>query len=124
MGLKFYRCKHCKNIIVKVKDSNVNVFCCGEEMTELKAGTTDASQEKHVPVYTVKGNVVDVVVGGVFHPMQEEHLIEFIVLETNKGWQIKHLTSNDEPKASFLLLDGEEVVSVYEYCNLHGLWKA
>jgi superoxide reductase len=24
----------------------------------------------------------------------------------------------------FALLEGDEVVNVYAYCNLHGLWKA
>ena len=56
MEVKYYICKHCGNIVEKVKDKGVPVICCGEPMQELKAGVTDAAVEKHVPVYTVEGN--------------------------------------------------------------------
>ena len=52
MEVKYYICKHCGNIVEKVKDKGVPVICCGEPMQELKAGVTDAAVEKHVPVYT------------------------------------------------------------------------
>jgi len=28
------------------------------------------------------------------------------------------------PEAVFAIADGDEFVAAYEYCNLHGLWKA
>lgn len=124
MELKFYRCEHCGNIIAYVKSSGVPVVCCGEKMKELVPGTTDAAVEKHVPVYTVEGNVVTVKVGSVAHPMLEEHSIEWIALQTNKGNQRKVLKPGEAPEARFYLAEGEEVEAVYEYCNLHGLWKA
>ena len=34
MEQKFYICKHCGNIIAKVKDTGVPVICCGEPMSE------------------------------------------------------------------------------------------
>ena len=80
MEVKYYICKHCGNIVEKVKDKGVPVICCGEPMQELKAGVTDAAVEKHVPVYTVEGNYVHVVVGETKHPMLEEHFIEWITL--------------------------------------------
>ena len=52
MEQKFYICKHCGNIIAKVKDAGVPVICCGEPMSEIIPGTTDAAVEKHVPVWT------------------------------------------------------------------------
>lgn len=122
--MKFYRCKHCGNIITHLKDSGVRVVCCGEEMQELVPGTTDAAQEKHVPVYTVEGNRVHVKVGSVEHPMVAEHYIEWIGVETKQGWQQKYLKPGENPEASFALLPGDEVKSVYEYCNLHSLWQA
>lgn len=122
--MKFYKCNVCGKIIVMVNETAVPTVCCGESMTELKAGVTDAATEKHVPVYEQNGGVVTVCVGSVAHPMVEEHHIQWICLETNKGYQIKHLNAGDEPKASFALLEGESVTAVYEYCNLHGLWKA
>lgn len=122
--MKFYICEHCGNIITFAKNTGVPVVCCGEKMKELVAGTVDAAREKHIPEYSVEGNVVKVVVGSVEHPMQPEHFIQWIVVETNKGSQIKYLEPNTPPKAEFALSEGEELVAVYEYCNLHGLWKA
>ena len=84
MEQKFYICEHCGNIIAKVKDAGVPVMCCGQKMTEIVPGTTDASQEKHVPVYTVEGNLVTVTVGAVEHPMQPEHYIEWVSLQTKR----------------------------------------
>ncbi|MCI6481873.1 desulfoferrodoxin family protein [Treponema porcinum] len=124
MELKFFRCNHCGNIIVKIKDSSVPVVCCGENMQELVPGTTDAAVEKHLPVYEVNGSSVSVTVGSVLHPMLPEHSINWICLQTNKGFQLKYLNPGEEPKAIFALADGEKVEAVYEYCNLHGLWKA
>ena len=50
MELKFYRCSHCGNIIVKLKDSGAPVSCCGDVMVQLQPGTSDGAHEKHVPV--------------------------------------------------------------------------
>ena len=124
MKQKFYVCEHCGNIITKVNDSKVPVMCCGQPMKEMIPGTTDAAVEKHVPVYEVEGNVVNVKVGSVDHPMIPEHYIQWIVLETKEGFQIKYLEPETPPVASFSLTEGDEVVAVLEYCNLHGLWQA
>ena len=121
--MKFYKCNHCQNLIEMVDDRKVNPVCCGEKMMELVPGKVDASLEKHVPVVEVKDGVVEVMVGSVSHPMTEEHLIEWIVVETEKGVYRKNLKSGDAPMARFMLLDDEKVVNVYAYCNLHGLWQ-
>ena len=122
--MKFYKCEHCGNIIAMVKDVGVPVICCGQKMTELVPNTEDAAQEKHVPVYEKKSNILEVAVGSVEHPRAEEHHIEWIALQTDKGNQRKVLKPGDAPKADFALLDGEEVQAIYAYCNLHGLWMA
>jgi superoxide reductase len=93
-------------------------------MQELVPGTTDAAVEKHVPVYTVDGDKVSVKVGSVEHPMLPEHFIEWIAVETTFGCHFRKLSPSTPPSATFVLSEGEEVVSVYEYCNLHSLWKA
>ena len=121
--MEFYICRHCGNIIAYVKNSGVPVICCGEKMTRLVPNTTDASQEKHVPVVTIKDNIVTVAVGSVEHPMTEEHHIEWIALHTRGGNQRKPLEPGDKPEACFALCEGDEVVNAYAYCNLHGLWK-
>ena len=122
--MKFYQCSHCKNIITYVDNKGVPVMCCGEKMQELVPGTVDAALEKHVPVVEKDGNKVSVKVGPVTHPMLEEHYIVFIAIETKNGSQIKYLKPGEEPAAEFVLADGDEFVAAYEYCNLHGLWKA
>ena len=122
--MKFYVCEHCGNIITYAKNVGVPVMCCGQKMTELVPGTTDAAVEKHVPVVTVEGQKVVVEVGGVEHPMVEAHYIEWIVLETEKGYQKVDLKPEQAPKAEFALDEGDKVVAAYAYCNLHGLWKA
>lgn len=123
MKLKFYVCEHCGNLVKVIKDSGVPMMCCGQKMTELTAGTTDASVEKHVPVYEVNGAKVCVKVGEAEHPMVEAHYIEWILLQTNAGTQIKHLAPGQQPEAVFAVCEGETVEAVYAYCNLHGLWK-
>ena len=122
--MKFYICEHCGNIMTLVKDSGVPVMCCGQKMTLMVPGTVDASLEKHVPAVDIQGNVVNVKVGEVEHPMIPEHFIQWVAVETNLGSQIKYLKPEQKPVAQFILAEGEEVVAVYEYCNLHGLWKA
>ena len=91
-------------------------------MTEIVANTTDAAQEKHVPVVTRNADVVDVKVGSVPHPMTNEHYIQFIVLVTEENTYIKELQPNDKPEAKFSLNKDEEIKAVYAYCNLHSLW--
>ena len=122
--MQFYRCNHCGNIIVFMENKGVPVMCCGEKMTELVPGATDGAFEKHVPVIEQNGSQVKVSVGSVAHPMMEEHYIQFIVLETKQGFAKKDLKPKDVPVAEFVLSEGDEVVAAYEYCNLHGLWKA
>lgn len=124
MEQKFYICEHCGNIIAMVKPSGVPVMCCGQKMTEIIPGTTDAAVEKHVPVYEVKDNKVYVTVGSVEHPMLPEHYIEWVSLQTKYGNQRKALNPGDAPKVCFALCDGDKVEAVYAYCNLHSLWKA
>ena len=122
--MKFFKCEKCGKIVAMVKASACDTMCCGEAMKEIVANTVDAAKEKHVPVYKVNGNVVEVCVGDVAHPMTEEHLIDWLMLESEQGNQRKVLKAGAEPKVSFALVDGDKVKAVYAYCNLHGLWKA
>ena len=123
MKQKFFVCETCGNMIAMVKESGVPVVCCGKKMTELVPGTTDASVEKHVPVYKVEGNRVTVKVGSVEHPMSPEHYIEWMSIQTKLGNQRKELTPGTSPEVCFTLCEGDEVEAVYAYCNLHGLWQ-
>lgn len=118
---RFFICRHCGNIIGIVSGSGVPVVCCGEKMDQLIPNTTDAAGEKHVPVVNFENGIVTATVGTVEHPMSEEHYIQWIYLETEKGGQRKALKPGEKPDARFALVD-DFPVGVYAYCNLHGLW--
>ena len=150
----FYRCEKCGNIIAVVKSGGGTLTCCGQEMTMLKANSTDASKEKHVPVLAIESGKIIVTVGSVNHPMIAEHFIEWIAQVTDNRMEIVYLKPGMEPKAEFIDYSGEDEilftgendeivpnceakpcnfvysdkpakkVTVYAYCNLHGLWKA
>ena len=119
---KFYICPHCGNIVEMVNEAGPKPFCCGQRMQELVPGSVDASQEKHVPAVNVSGDLVEVNVGSVNHPMEEVHWIEWVQLITDKGSYRKWLNPGEAPNVKFLL-NGEKPLAVYAYCNLHGLWK-
>ena len=114
---KFFVCKHCGNMIGLLHDAGVPMMCCGEKMVELVPNTTDAAQEKHVPVATVEGNKVVVNVGSVDHPMAAEHWIQWVYLETDKGGHRKVLNPGEKPHVVFALTEDEKPVAVYEYCT-------
>ncbi len=121
MATKFYKCNRCGNVVEKVVDSKVPVVCCGEQMQELIPNTVDASNEKHVPVVTrLDDNHIKVEVGSVPHPMLPEHHIAFIYVETESGGI--RINLKDKPEA-VVCTCSERPIAVYEYCNLHGLWK-
>lgn len=124
MKQKILICEKCQNIVAVIRESGEALMCCNEEMKEIKAATVDASKEKHIPVYHIDGNRVNVSVGEINHPMQEEHYIQWISIQTKYGNQIKILKPEEKPEACFAICDGDEVEAVYAYCNLHGLWKA
>ena len=93
-------------------------------MKPLIPNTSDGAGEKHVPVIKIDSNTVTVTVGSVEHPMLDAHFIMWIMLETKEGRQRKTLRPGEKPVATFALTESDEVIAAYEYCNLHGLWKA
>lgn len=122
MATKFYKCSHCGNVAMKMIDSGVPLVCCGEEMEELTPNSVDASTEKHVPVVKkIDDCIIKVEVGSIPHPMNEEHHIEFVYLETEHGGINVHLSDLPETK---LCVGTDKPVMVYDYCNLHGLWNS
>ena len=114
----FYQCRNCGSILI------ADAACGDEDLEKLIPNTADAAGEKHVPVIDMKGSTVTVKVGSVEHPMLPAHYITCVVLETTAGYQKKNLLPGEKPAADFVLAEGEYAVAAYEYCNLHGLWKA
>ena len=119
---KFFICKHCGNMVVLIEDKGVPMMCCGEKMEALEPNTVEASVEKHLPAVTVSGDSINVQIGGTPHPMEKEHHIAFVSVETQHGGQCKRLKVGEEPKLTFSF-SNDKPAAVYAYCNLHGLWK-
>ena len=119
---KFFRCPHCGNLMFVVNGSGVVPGCCGEPMLELKPNTNGAG-EKHTPVVDQDGQKVTVTVSEVLHPMQEDHWIEWVYLETDKGGYYRTFKAGEKPEAVFEIQPDEQPMDAYAYCNLHGLWK-
>lgn len=80
----------------------------------------EGKNEKHIPIFTRKGDEVCVKIGSTPHPMTNEHYIEYVELETNKGTYRKKL--DKDPTVCFKVDKDEEILNIYSYCNIHGLW--
>ena len=123
--LEIYRCKICGNTVQVLLDGVGELVCCEKPMMKLTPNTQEhVTTEYHIPVYIKDDNgFTSIQVGKDPHPMTEEHYIEYIMIETNKGVQINHLKPGDKPEAIFLIEADEGVLETYAYCNLHGLWS-
>ena len=129
--MKFMKCEMCGNIITHLKDSGVIPQCCGSPMQQLVPGIIEGAGEKHIPVIKIVTGTIDsrrartivVEVGEYLHPMSPDHYVQWIILETNKGFRVHYLEPTDQPRAEFLLSPDEDGIAAYEYCNIHGLWR-
>lgn len=119
----FYKCDVCGNIAIKVVEGGGTMSCCGQPMRVIEPNSTDAAKEKHVPDVKVENGVLSAQVGSVVHPMEEDHYIEWIYVVTEQGVMARCLKPGEAPEATFDL-QGQTPISVIEYCNKHGLWKA
>ena len=117
---EFLLCQICGNLVGFVHDTGVPLICCGAPMEALVPNTEDASQEKHVPAATREDGALYVRIGSVPHPMTEEHHITWIAVADGDRTTRVSLSPGQEPEAEFCVSDGP--LTVYEYCNLHGLW--
>jgi superoxide reductase len=120
--LQVYRCSVCGNQVEVIGAGGGTLTCCKQPMELFAENTTDAAQEKHVPVAEKVDGGIQVKVGSVAHPMQDEHWIEWIeVIADGKAFRA-FLSPGDAPEAVFPV-EGDDLV-VRAFCNLHGLWKA
>ena len=118
--VNYFKCPICGNII-EITNGDINrVKCCNKELEQLVANTTDGALEKHVPVYEIVNNEIIIKVGETIHPMEEKHYIMWISLVTDDMIIRKNLKPGDEPIVKLPYIKG---AIIYEYCNLHGLWK-
>jgi superoxide reductase len=116
----FLKCDICGNVVGMIDDMKVGMACCGQEMRTLVPNTVDASQEKHLPVARREDGKLIVDVGSVAHPMTEEHHISWIAVVNGPLTERLTLEKTGQSSASFAM--SGDVITVYTYCNLHGLW--
>ena len=113
------KCLKCGAIVKAIKDckcENCGIKCCGESMAELVPNSFDAAVEKHVPTYEVRDGKIYVKVN---HVMEEDHYIEWIMVDYGKKQIIEHYLPGDMPK---LVVPYQDGVIAYSYCNKHSLW--
>jgi len=122
--LQIYKCEVCGNIVEMIHEGAGQLVCCNEEMKLYEENTVDAAVEKHIPVYEKEGDIIEVSVGAVSHPMEEAHHIEWIELTDENGKAyMQFLKPGQKPEAQFCVkVPGK--FTLREYCNLHGLWKS
>ena len=119
--LQVYKCDVCGNIVEVVHGGQGELVCCGQTMKLMAENTVDAAKEKHVPVIEKIDGGFKVKVGGVAHPMEEKHYIEWIeIIADGKAYR-QFLNPGDAPEAMFMI-DASDVTA-RELCNIHGLWK-
>lgn len=120
--LEIYKCNLCGNMVEMVHGGAGELVCCGQPMLLMKENTVDAAKEKHIPVMEKTADGILVKVGSVAHPMEEKHFIEWIELIADGKAYRQFLNPGEKPEALFTVK--ADKVTLREYCNLHGVWKA
>ena len=107
--MKIIKCKN-GNIMMTLKEV--------EDVSDkvIKSNDVDASFEKHVPQYEINKDTVLVFVN---HVMEEDHYIEWIMVDYGDKQIIKHFKPGEEPK---VVVPYHEGMKAYSYCNKHSLW--
>ena len=111
-----YRCNICGNTVRVICKGAGELVCCGEPMQKLVENTTDAAQEKHVPIVTKIDGGYQIAVGSVAHPMDADHYITWVALKTDDG-----VAPGEKPE--IVVKTTAKAVKACEYCNKHGLWS-
>lgn len=83
----------------------------------LKANDVDAAFEKHVPQFEDLSDKVRVYVN---HVMEDDHYIEWIMVDYGNMQIIKEFKPGEVPE---LIVDKSDNMMAYSYCNKHSLWK-
>jgi superoxide reductase len=117
-----YKCNVCGNIVEVVHASDGTLVCCGQPMQRLQEKTTDAGNEKHVPIIEKTPMGILVRVGAVPHPMEDKHFIEWVELLADGLVYRRSLKPGMKPE--FVFSVQPQTVSARAYCNIHGLWAS
>lgn len=110
--MKLIECRNSHNIYKVMKEV--------EDVSdkEIVANSVDAAVEKHVPQYEIKEDMIEIVVN---HVMEEDHYIEWIMVEYKDSDTTKYFKPGEEARMQAHYVAG---MKLYAYCNKHGLWSA
>lgn len=118
--MEIFKCKKCGNTIEFITNNGPSITCCGEIMEPLEINTSEASGEKHLPIYEIMDKKIKVSVGEILHPMEENHNIAWITLVSDKKIIKKILKPGDSPVVKFPYIQGS---TIYAYCGVHGIFR-
>ncbi|MDD4290250.1 MAG: desulfoferrodoxin [Patescibacteria group bacterium] len=118
---QIYKCDICGNVVEVLNIGAESLVCCGQAMRLEQEKLQDEGKEKHIPVIEKTDFGYKIKVASIEHPMEENHFIEWIEINTDDGKSgKKFLKAGEKPEAEFYVK--ANVVTARCYCNVHGLW--
>lgn len=118
---KILKCNECGSIIQVLAEGDESV--CNDHMFEFPTQTEGDKALKHKPVVEIDGNNVTVKVGEATHPMDDDHYIQFVVVEAGAEQYAKCFKPGDVAEATFTVNSTDDVKAL-AFCNQHGLWSS
>ena len=88
-------------------------------MEFLEEKTEEHGREMHLPATEKTDEGINVKIGGVLHPMEERHYIEWTEVVVKDGVTRKSLKPNGAPEVAFEI--ESDIPHVRAYGNIHGL---
>ncbi|MBQ6404796.1 MAG: hypothetical protein IJJ63_01960 [Bacilli bacterium] len=105
--------------VIKCKSGNIMLVLKEvEDVSDkvIKANDVDASFEKHVPQFEMMEKNVKVFVN---HVMEDDHYIEWLLVDYGDEQIIKHFVPGSVPA---MIVEYRSGMKAYSYCNKHSLW--
>lgn len=117
-----YKCHICGNIVQVIINGVGELVCCNQTMEHLTPHQEENSElaEKHVPVIEQENDKRFVRLK--YHPMTNEHYIQFIEVYPKDKSRLYLKYLNPDDPAEFDITHLEENITAIEHCNIHGLW--
>ncbi len=122
--VKILKCEKCESIIQVFVEGDTNA--CDSHMIEIPVKTEGEKASKHKPVIEIDGDNVTIKIGELQHPMDENHYIQFILLEVADEQYTKYFKPEDIPEISFTIAENKisKGIVAKAFCNIHGLWSS